>query len=276
MSDDRDRFDRVVATWVDSHQSPNTQAAYRRDLDVFRSWWDKHRRRTPMTATPNDVEQFEQACIDTGASQATVARRVSALSSFFSFAVAHGALTRSPVGGNRQAPTTATPTIDLDARQLAALIRSSGRLSDRAALLVGLLLFDGVALGDVLAADAADVAVTAGVAQLALHRRRDQRAVALDPRTTSALNSYLDGRTTGPLLLGESPTRPPARLTRFGADYLLKQVSALAGVEPAISANTLRRSFITTAFTGGASIEAIRDRLGHADVRTTRRHLTPP
>ena len=85
--------------------------------------------------------------------------------------------------------------------------------------------------------------------------------------------SYLDGRTRGPLLLGESPARAPGRLTRFGADYLLKRISAEAGLERPISANTLRRSYVSSAYAKGASVKAIRDQLGHTDSRTTRRHL---
>jgi site-specific recombinase XerD len=136
------------------------------------------------------------------------------------------------------------------------------------------MLFDGLKLNEALAADADDVSVTPeGVAELALPRR-DNLAVRLDPRTATALASYLDGRTEGPLLLGESPTRAPARLTRFGADYLLKRISVDAGFQPAISTNTLRRSYVATAVARGASLQSIRDQLGHTDIRTVRRHLT--
>jgi integrase/recombinase XerD len=145
-------------------------------------------------------------------------------------------------------------------------------------LLVELLLFDGLKLAEALAADAADVAITrAGGARITLHRSGEEpESRPLDRRTAAAAIGYLDGRTEGPLLLGESPTRGPGRLTRFGADHLLKMISADAGVAPAISANTLRRSYVATAYAAGASLEAIRDRLGHNDVRTTRRHLTGP
>ena len=273
MSEDRGRFDSLVDAWVGSQVSANTQAAYRGDLDLFRSWWDENRRRAPLTATATDVERFQQACVDAGSSEATVARRVSALSSFFTFAADQGAIVRSPVRGGRRPPTTATPTADLDARQLADLIRSSARLGDRATLLVGLMLFDGLKLAEVLAADAEDVSMTRQGPQLAVRRRSDLLDLLLDSRTATALTSYLDGRTEGPLLLGESPTRAPGRLTRFGADYMLKRISADAGLEQAISANTLRRSYVANAWAGGASVESIRDQLGHTDARTTRRHL---
>jgi integrase/recombinase XerD len=266
-------FDALVRAWVVSHSSPNTQAAYRTDLDRFREWWLANRRRPPLRATTGDVDRFEQACADAGASEATIARRLSALSSFFTFAASQGAVVRSPVRGDRRPPSTATPTADLDARQLTDLIRSSGRLGDRAVVLVGLMLFDGLKLAEVLAADAEDVSLTPRGAQITVERRGEHVAVRLDGRTRSALRSYLDGRTRGPLLLGESPARPPGRLTRFGADYLLKRISAEAGFDQPISANTLRRSYVANAFAQGLSVAAIRDQLGHTDTRTTRRHL---
>jgi integrase/recombinase XerD len=267
-------FDALVDEWVDGQTSPNTRAAYRRDLDLFRSWWDGHRRRAPLTATAADVDRYQQACVDAGRSEATVARHVSALSSFFTFAVASGAIAKSPVPRARRAPTTATPTADLDADEVADLTRASRRLGHRAVLLVGLLLYDGLKLAEVLAANAADVSITGNRARIALYRGGDEpEGRPLDRRTASAAIAYLDGRTDGPLLLGENPTRRSERLTRFGADYLLKRISADAGMDAPISANTLRRSHVATAFARGASVEAIRERLGQTDVRTTRRHL---
>ena len=267
-------FDALVDDWVCSHRSLNTRAAYRSDIDVFRSWWGRHRRRAPLTATEADVDRFEQACVDAGGSEATVARRVSALSSFFTFAVVRGAIARSPVRGVRRPPTTATPTADLDAVEVADVVRSSARHGARASLLVGLLLFDGLKLAEVLAAEADDVAIKGRDASITVLRHGHRVGQQLDRRTASAAITYLAGRTDGPLLLGESPTRPSGRLTRYGVDYLLKRISADAGLTPAISANTLRRSYVATAVAGGASVESIRERLGHTDIRTTRRHLS--
>jgi integrase len=178
------------------------------------------------------------------------------------------------VSGRRRPHTASSHTVDLDVRQLAAVIRASAGLGNREALLVGLLLFDGLKLAEVLAADADDITFTSKGSELCVLRRGTRLQYPLDPRTTTALIGYLAGREAGPLLYGESPARPPSRLTRFGADYVLKRVSADAGVEPPISANTLRRSFVSNAYATGASIESIRDQLGHTDTRTTRRHLT--
>jgi integrase len=49
-----------------------------------------------------------------------------------------------------------------------------------------------------------------------------------------------------------------------------------AGIERVVSANVLRRTHVTNAEGRGVPIDDIRRRMGHLDVRTTRRYLTPP
>jgi integrase/recombinase XerC len=81
----------------------------------------------------------------------------------------------------------------------------------------------------------------------------------------------------GPLFTGPSRGRAGAvRLTRFGVDHLLKQAAAAAGIRRAVSANVLRRTHVTTAQGAGVPIDDIRQRMGHRDVRTTRRYLASP
>jgi integrase len=81
-------------------------------------------------------------------------------------------------------------------------------------------------------------------------------------------------RGPGPLFTGPSRGRAGAvRLTRFGADRLIKQAATTAGIERPVSANVLRRTHVTTAQRAGVPIDDIRQTMGHTDVRTTRRYL---
>jgi site-specific recombinase XerD len=77
------------------------------------------------------------------------------------------------------------------------------------------------------------------------------------------------------LLLSERRGRVPGRLTRFGVDYLVKQVAQAAGLDQAVSGNTLRRRYVMAAHAGGTDLDRIRLNVGHADRRTTRRYLDP-
>lgn len=271
---DEQRFAELAAAFVYLQHSANTQAAYRNDLAGFAAWC--HAGGTnPLSATGTHVEQYRAACEESGASPATVARRLSALRSFYEYASTHGAATPLPVRQQplRSAAPDATPDV-LTLDEAGALVSASALVGPKCMALVHLLLVDGNKLGELLAADA-DQVLRAGqrVVAMSLPRGEVRADVALDPRTCRAVSVYLGSRTTGPLFQGDSPTRATTRLTRFGADYLVKKATEVAGLGRPVSANTLRRTHITVAHAAGESLASIRARLGHADVRTTQRHL---
>ena len=75
--------------------------------------------------------------------------------------------------------------------------------------------------------------------------------------------------------MSERRGREPGRLSRVGLDYLVKQVAHAAGLDQPVSGNTLRRRYVIVADANGTDLDEIRDNAGHADRRTTRRHLEP-
>ena len=58
---------------------------------------------------------------------------------------------------------------------------------------------------------------------------------------------------TGPLLLGDNPTRTPARLTRYGVDYLVRRAAERSGVSKPVTVNVLRNTRAITWSPGGES-----------------------
>ena len=60
--------------------------------------------------------------------------------------------------------------------------------------------------------------------------------------------------------------RPPSRQMVF---MVIKELAKEVGIQKSISPHTLRHSFATHLLEGGASLSAIRDMLGHADIATT-------
>ena len=141
-------------------------------------------------------------------------------------------------------------------------------------VLVGLMLFDGLKLAEVLAAEADDVSLTPrGRAD---HRRAARRSRRRATRRAHDQHAEVLPRRPHARAAAarREPSGPPGRLTRFGADYLLKRIGAEAGLEQPISTNTLRRSYISRAFAPGGIRGGDPRSLGHTDSRTTRRHLT--
>jgi len=265
----------AVAAWLDACRTSNTRAAYGSDLAQFAAWCAGHGDIDLLTVTADDLARYRAACEVAGAAPATVARRLSAIASFGVFVNNSGAAVDSPASAARAAAdarSTADALSDSDAE---ALLASADELGTRQGALIRLLMLDGLKVGEVVAADADDVRGRSAKSRLAL-RSRSAREVQLDPRTAGVLSKYLGRRRIGPLFLGEGRGRAPARLTRFGVDYLVKRVARAAGLPSTVSGNTLRRRYVIAAHADGASLEEIRQNTGHVSERTTRRYLERP
>lgn len=227
----------ALAAWLATMSSPNTQAAYRRDLQVFVAWTSQAGV-TPLRATSVHVEAFRIHCEATGSSPATVHRRMSALSSFFRHATGDGL---NPVDGAARPDTPAAPaTAALTADEAARVWLAASALGAKTAALVGLIMHDGLKTSEVLPLDVADVRFGRGTTVVVLDRDAPV-VLAVDPRTGTPLRRYVGARRHGPLFVGDNPTRQPARLTRFGVDYLVKRTGATAGLATPLTVNALRR-----------------------------------
>jgi site-specific recombinase XerD len=264
----------LAEAWLDAQRSPRTRAAYALDLDRFLEWCVEAGV-TPLRATPADIAAYVEAVEGRGdAGAATVARRVAALSSFFAFAVGADAVATNPVQAVTR-PTvervSSTPTLTPD--QALTLLDVAERRDNRAAILTGLLVLDGLKLSEALAIDVGDLAGAPPALRVTLRSRGDHE-VTLHERTSGAVDERRREVRSGPLLTTASSAHRGARLTRFGADHLLKRLGVAAGLDVPVSANALRRSLVAHALGAGRDLSAIQAQLGHRDPRTTRRLAT--
>jgi site-specific recombinase XerD len=270
------RFEPLAAAWLATHRSANTQAAYRGDLERFAQWCAE-RGVDPLAPSVRDMVRYRTSWEDGGSRPASVARRLSSVGSFLRYAAANGSPGASDAYTGLARPDTGddsrTPALSED--DAAALLEAADALHPKAALLVRLLMLDGLKVGEAVAADADDLTGRAPRTSLRLERQGRTQVIALHGGTALAARAYLAGRRTGPLLVGDGQARDGGRLTRFGADYIVKRAAEGAGLGPHISANVLRRRFVTAAHADGTDLDDIRRRAGHVDERTTRRYLPP-
>ncbi|MGD9793048.1 MAG: hypothetical protein AB7V43_06180 [Acidimicrobiia bacterium] len=162
--------------------------------------------------------------------------------------------------------------ISLSDTDIARLLESIA--DPRTAVLVRMLVIEGFGLGEILALDHEQIIGPRKSMSAELERHGRPMSIALDVDTAAAITTLrASGAITGPLLTSTSNGKGAGRITRFGADYLIKQASLAAGLPMAVSANVLRRSHAAAAQRRGVHIMDTRDRMGHQDVRTTHRHL---
>ena len=272
-SADQEAFRDLTDRWLSSHASANTRAAYAVDLAKFGQWCAA-RRAVPLRVDAATVAAFQAAQHAAGHSVATQRRRWSALSSFFQFALDAGTIDVNPASaGQRPAlpdlGRSTTPILTADA--VDAYLQVAQALDPRLDALVALLVLDGLKLGEALALDVDDVRGRPPNVTVVVRRRGDDaQRIVLQPRTAVAVGRCVDRRVGEPLFTGPRRHGVAHRLTRFGADHLLKKLD-----DDGVSANALRRFHITAHHTTGADLDEIRDRAGLDDVRTVRRYLQP-
>ncbi len=164
------------------------------------------------------------------------------------------------------------PTESLTDEQIARLLAVTS--DQRTALLIRLLLLEGFGLGEILALDHEQIVGSRHSMSAQLQRHGRPQSIVLHVDTCAAVATLQrSAGTTGPLLSAAQPAGAGQRITRFGADYLIKQAAFAAGLDTSVSANVLRRSHVAAAQRRGVHILDTRDRMGHSDVRTTHRHL---
>lgn len=240
--DRRGEFFALRTTWLESLTSDRTRDAYARDLAGFHEWYGPGR--SPLSARGRSFDRYRTARQAAGDQPSTLARRLSALSSFYEHALAAGKIRANPLAGVARPTVSAAAVARVLTRgEVSALERGATVSGPRAELLVALLVREGLRLDAVLGLDVEELE------HLRLRSGprspgRPSRPAAWSRRTRQAVAAVVGTRTDGPLFLGASPTRrEDARLTRFGADFILKQAAAAGGVDGPLSAGTLRRTF---------------------------------
>jgi integrase/recombinase XerD len=247
----------------------HTRAAYSRDLREWFNWCAEYDL-DPLDATRGHVDVFARTLSEVEhRSPATVARRLSTLSSFYRYAEGEDAITRNPVTHVRR-PKVGTDTVStgLDADEMTALIHAAQADSPRSRALVLLLGMNGLRISEVLDADVVDLTTERGHRVLLITRKGGKKAtIPMAPRTSEAVDAYVGERVAGPLFV----TATGKRWERSEVWRTLRRLARVAvpGKATTIHPHDLRRAFVTLSqmsdVAKNASFDTLRDRLRPGD-----------
>ncbi|MBM7790346.1 tyrosine-type recombinase/integrase [Tenggerimyces flavus] len=202
----------------------------------------------------------------------TVQRKLSAASSFYKYAVETRVLTESPfLGVKRPKPPKNSSTVGLTKAEMRRLRAAAAADGPRSEALVELLQNNGLRISEAVQADADHLGWDRGHRTLRVLRKGgDITTEPLAPLTARAIDTYLDGRTTGPIFI----TSTGARMDRIAAYRIIARLARQADIPAAdaITPHSLRHSFATAALDAGVPLRDVQDAMGHADPRTTRRY----
>lgn len=281
--------DRWISALLEAHAAElgaatNTLLAYGRDLKDF-SEWCAGKSLTFDTLARADIEAYLVFCDAQGLSQATRARRLSAIKQLYRFAFEEGWRSDNPAiqirGPGRARKLPKVLSVE-DVDRLLAAARQTGRSPAdqmRNTCLMELLYATGMRVSELVSLP---LAATHGDPRmlLILGKGGKERMVPLSPPARATLADWrahlaaeaeiakAEGRTPSKFLF---PGRGKAgHLTRHRFFALIKELAVAAGLSPAmVTPHTLRHAFATHLLANGADLRAIQTLLGHADVSTT-------
>ncbi|MFI5494055.1 tyrosine-type recombinase/integrase [Actinoplanes sp. NPDC051859] len=279
--------EQVTEAWLQNRRlSAHTRDAYRRDVHAWLSWCAQ-REVDPLRASFLDVNAYARGLEARELAPATVARKLSGLSSWYDFLAKVRAVDANPVSGADRPYVSRdhSATVGLSPEEVDAVIAAAesatGASADRHRAVIALLADLGLRVGEVVGLNVADLGVERGHRSVRFMGKGGRaRRRALTPYVAETLDAYLAGRAAaqettadrldGPLLV----TASGARLDRHAVFRLVRRLAREAGIVgwARLSPHSLRHAFATSARAEGVPLEDVQDAMGHADPRTTRRY----
>jgi site-specific recombinase XerD len=263
---------------VERGLSPHTLEAYGRDLRQFAEFCERTGALTPEDVTRRMIRRYMSQLSTRGLTRRTVARKVSAVRSFFTDAARRGLVAANPAQGVRQPKRPQPLPKALPARGLADVLDgivgdAPVDLRDRAILEV--LYASGLRVSELASLQVGDI----GDADLLRvdGKGGKTRMVPISKPARQAVADYVArGR---PQLAGDqaySALWVGVRGGPLSTRGLRRVVQKRLGTFP----HALRHSFATHMLEGGADLRSVQELLGHVELATTqiytsvsRRHL---
>lgn len=282
------RFSQFLVS--ERNASPNTVRAYLREVSELRAFLRETRRKDPertsagwKSVTTADLRRFFSARFP-HLGPSSLARKMSAVRSFFGFLVGQGALAGNPAD-SLAAPRRAMRLPEFlpvdEMMDFLESLPSGGRRQARDAAILELLYSSGLRVGELVSLRMGDLSLEEGTVRVT-GKGRKVRLVPVGENAIRSLKRYLAVR---PALRGGrsgNSLEEPLFLNlrgivgkKSGAGISARSVARMleeAMGRRRLSPHGIRHSFATHLLESGADLRAIQEMLGHASLSTTQRY----
>ena len=255
--------------------SPNTVAAYRRDLAHLQHYLEGRGIGSPAAATSRILREFVFRLKDLGLAPTSIRRHISATRTYYRFLIGEGLVVRDPTERLQSPKKWRTLPSVLTVHEVERLLdaaREDDPLAWRDRALVEFGYATGARVSEIVGLEVKDVLFDQGLVRL-YGKGSKERLVPIGRRALGAVALYHreirpgleKGKGRGVLFLN-GRGQP---LSRVGAWGIVKKLARAAGITKRVTPHTLRHTFATHLLEGGADLRAVQEMLGHADLSTT-------
>ena len=255
--------------------SPNTVAAYRRDLRHLVDYLEGKGVASPGLVTASHLREFVFRLKDLGLAPTSIRRHISATRTYFRFLVGEGLVARDPTDrltSPKKWRTVPSVLSLAEVERILAAPKADDRLAWRDRALVEFAYATGARVSELVHVAVKDVLFDEGLVRL-FGKGSKERLVPIGRRALGAVALYSreirpgleKGKGRGILFLNGRG----APLSRVGAWGIIRKLARAAGITKRVTPHTFRHTFATHLLEGGADLRAVQEMLGHADLSTT-------
>ena len=271
-----DRF--IDALWLEDGLSPNTLAAYRRDLTLYAGWLHGEEGLALDDTTERHLSgYFSARHASTRATSAN--RRLTVFKRYFRWALREHLITQDPtlkLQSARQALRVPKTLTEAQVEALLVAPDTATVLGQRDRTMLELMYASGLRVSELVSLTTLNLSLNEGVLRV-LGKGRKERLVPFGEVARQWLVRYLSearpvllaGRQSEDLFVTSSGPNPGTAMSRVMFWMLVRRYALQAGISSPLSPHTLRHAFATHLLNHGADLRAVQLLLGHADISTT-------
>lgn len=264
---------------VEKGYSLHTVESYRRDLNEFIAQAEATAGRE-LTVEQLDVVRVRAFVysLHNRNKSSSVARKLSALRTFFRFLLKNGVLQYDPAAAIAAPKREGYLPVVLSVDEVFSLLEMPGPTDSFAArdrAMLELLYATGLRVAELAALDLGMVDLQEGMVRVR-GKGNKERLVPMGTPAAAAIEAYLpqravllqSGRAERALFLNSRG----GRITTRSIERLVKMYAERAGIAARVSPHALRHSFATHLLEMGADLRVVQELLGHASLSTTQRY----
>lgn len=253
--------------------SKSTYDAYVRDVTTFLSYVDISVSHNIEAVCQSDIEGFRKALERNGKTNATINRCIASVKSFYRFLKLSGLNVVDPTEDLHAVKTQRKLPAILSGKDVDKLLNSPDIHTPKGCrdkAMLELLYATGMRVSELLELELDDVQLKRGLVCC-----RSGNVIRTIPVYAAAKNAVQDYLLRVYPYYSRSDNKSlfinmnGSRLTRQGFWKIVKQYADELGLGEKITPHTLRHSFAAHLIENGASVEDVKEMLGHADISST-------
>lgn len=255
--------------------SSNTLSAYRRDLNSYFDFL-LLKKSDCFNASNIELSAFKDFLVDSGKSNSTVSRYMSAIRSFYKYLSVSGLRSDNPaisIKNDKSEKKFFQILSEDEVDRLLAVPDLNDLKGKRDKAMLETLYATGMKVSELMSLNVSDVNLKLHCINCHASSSIKGRVVVLYPKAVKSLEDYINHSrnffVTNPYENALFVNVNGERMTRQGFWKLLKAYADVARINKSITPHTLRHSFATHLLENGADINDIKNILGHADISST-------